>query len=640
MFIFRPSDAAVVRRTMEGQPQAFEVLVFRYQQQAHAVARALGLRPPATDDAVQEAFLQAFRDLSSLREPASFGGWFLHIVRHVAIKELRRAARQSGEAQASASPAGGRPVPSAAEETEQRDFREYLWSKVAELPQGTREAIFLYYYQGESVRAVAKALGLSVSGTKRRLRSGREALREKLWRSLEQDLRRSLPTAAQWRAAGRRLGLLVLGSIPGWWTARAGALGSLGGTDPIAALSRAATAVRRLEKPGLLAAAKKVAAAALLVLLLAIGRAGWIAWTSAEKPARLPAGSPAQVAAARPEEAPARAAAVKTVESAKPEASVAEPPGEDSAGEEHRGSVLVRLIWGEDRTPAAGVKGQVIPWASPDLYIDEGTFTSGPDGTARVDHVFQGGATVLLDRGGEVSVHVKPGETSEATIEVPPGLHVEGVVVDEQGYPVGGARVWISYTGHTNWGNEVASTMADGAFSVRSISNAKYIAARARGHVASDLRELKGEPGATVEVRLVLNGAGGELIGAVRDEDGEPVAHAKVMAGAEYASHTLHDDGTPGLSPPPYLGFTGDDGTFHADSLVPGNPGSRARPGLRAPRGGGRGAARLNCRRRVHAPARSDAKRARDRLRREAGHGRAGGGRRVPRLPLRQGVLG
>jgi hypothetical protein len=125
----------------------------------------------------------------------------------------------------------------------------------------------------------------------------------------------------------------------------------------------------------------------------------------------------------------------------------------------------------------------------------------------------------------------------------------------------------------------VATTWADGTFFVRSISGASYIAARARGHVASDLRSLKGDAGTTLEVRLVLNGVGGELVGTVRDEAGEPVRRAKVMAGAEYASYTLLDDGATGLSPPPYLGFTDAEGMFHADSLAPG----QTRVAIRAP---------------------------------------------------------
>jgi len=269
MFTFHQSDRAIVLRTMGGHPQSFEALVFRYQKKAHAVARAFGLRSPEVDDAVQESFLQAFRDLPALRDPSSFGGWFLEIVRHVSLKEIRRAGRtvglEAGQA-ASLRASVSRQDRSAAEEFEQKDFREYLWRKVAELPQGTREAIFLYHHEGRSVRAVARALGISVSGAKKRLRAGREELREKLWRALGDALRETMPSRGEWRTSGRRLSLLVLGSIPGWWAARAGAMVLPRGRDPIDLLSSEAAAVGRMRRPAAIAVLKKSAVLAFALL--------------------------------------------------------------------------------------------------------------------------------------------------------------------------------------------------------------------------------------------------------------------------------------------------------------------------------------------------------------------------------------
>ncbi|HZN58972.1 MAG TPA: carboxypeptidase regulatory-like domain-containing protein, partial [Planctomycetota bacterium] len=460
-----------------------------------------------------------------------------------------------------------------------------LWRQVAELPQGTREAIFLYYYEGESVRAVARSLGLSLSGAKRRLQTAREELREKLWCGLEQCLRETLPSAREWKSKGRRLGLLVLASIPAAWTARAGAtLAPSSGSDPIAILAhRTAALVRHAERPVLLGVGKKAALLSVLALLLFfVGRGVW-------HPDRQPAAPALSAPAARPQKVDAE----QPPPDAKPQLRVVvaelpkkeEPPAaeeapvDDASDSLHRGSVFVRVIWGDTRTSAPGVTGQVIPWGSPDLYIDERTFTTGPDGTARVEHLFKGGASVMLDRGGSADVRVEPGDEREVVVEVPPGINIEGSVVDQSGFAVGAARIWISYSGHMNWGSEVATSGADGSFFVRSISSAKYIAARADGHATSDLRPLEGEAGSTMEVRLVLNGAGGELEGTVRDEAGKPVPHAKVMVGAEYPNYTLLDDGATGFSPPPYLGFTDDEGYFHADSLALG----KARVAVRAP---------------------------------------------------------
>ena len=581
MFSFPQSDRAIVLRVMEGRPQSFETLVFRYQKKAHAIARAFGLESAAVDDVVQEAFLQAFRDLPALRDPASFGGWFLEIVRHASLKEIRRAGRgdKLDAGQAASLRTSARPDPSAADEVEQKDLREYLWRTVAELPQGTREAIFLYHHEGRSVRAVARALGISVSGAKKRLRTGREELRQKLWRALGDVLRETMPSRKEWRTSGRRLSLLVLGSIPGWWAARAGAMELSRGRDPIGSLSREAAALSRVRRPAAIAALKKSAALAFALLLFFAWRGVWNEREDIIQRAELPTLDPGTRTDG--ETAPEGPAAVVEAELRDAEAGA---PAEEttpgtSPGTEDRGSVVVRVIWGEDGTPAAGVGGQVIPWGSPDLYIDERTFTTGPEGTARVDGIFRGGGTVLLDRGGRVDVKVVAGEEREAVIEVPPGFHVEGEVVDRRGYPVAGARIWISYTGHTNWGTEVATSRPDGSFFVRSISSSMHMAARAENHAASDLYTLKGEPGTTVPVRLVLNGEGGDLVVTVLDERGEPVPRAKVMVGAEYAGYTLLDDGSTGLSAPPCLGFTDEDGAFHATSLLPG----KTRVAVRAP---------------------------------------------------------
>ena len=101
--------------------------------------------------------------------------------------------------------------------------------------------------------------------------------------------------------------------------------------------------------------------------------------------------------------------------------------------------------------------------------------------------------------------------------------------MDRQGSPVADARIWLSYAGHLNWGNEVARTAPDGTFSVRSITTDSYIGARAAGHAASNLRQLKAEAGSTARVKIVLGGRGGKITGMVRDARGNPIENAKVM---------------------------------------------------------------------------------------------------------------
>jgi RNA polymerase sigma factor (sigma-70 family) len=256
------SDAAIVRRTLEGRPEAFEPLVFRYQRKALALARAAGLGPEAAGDAVQEAFLQSFRDLPCLRDPALFGAWFLSIVRNVSRKALERQPPPR-------SLPGDRPAPPVEEPVERKDFSEYLERKVSQLPEGIREAIFLYYYQGRKLREVARALSITRWGVKRRLKSGREILRGRLWRELEECLRDMLPSTREWRRRGGRIGLLILASVPLSWASRAGV-----------ALPRASRAARWTGsmETGALVAAKKTAMSLVLLglLLIVLGGASWV----------------------------------------------------------------------------------------------------------------------------------------------------------------------------------------------------------------------------------------------------------------------------------------------------------------------------------------------------------------------------
>src|SRR5512136_2159699 len=84
------SDAALVRQALEDRPEAFEALILRYQKKAHAIARAIGVPADSLDDVIQEAFLGAFCGLRDLRSPASFGPWFLSIVRNLSRRHLER----------------------------------------------------------------------------------------------------------------------------------------------------------------------------------------------------------------------------------------------------------------------------------------------------------------------------------------------------------------------------------------------------------------------------------------------------------------------------------------------------------------------------------------------------------------------
>jgi ISXO2-like transposase domain/Sigma-70 region 2 len=69
------TDADLVRLARDGDPAAFRLLVDRHMPMARARAARLCPQPDDADDAVQDAFLQAFLALDRLRDPSRFAGW-------------------------------------------------------------------------------------------------------------------------------------------------------------------------------------------------------------------------------------------------------------------------------------------------------------------------------------------------------------------------------------------------------------------------------------------------------------------------------------------------------------------------------------------------------------------------------------
>ena len=86
------SDGNLVRLARDGDPAAFRLLVERHLPMARARAARLCPQPDDADDAVQDAFLQAFIALDRLRDPDRFAGWLGGIVANVCRAQRRRAA--------------------------------------------------------------------------------------------------------------------------------------------------------------------------------------------------------------------------------------------------------------------------------------------------------------------------------------------------------------------------------------------------------------------------------------------------------------------------------------------------------------------------------------------------------------------
>ncbi|MGH3355738.1 MAG: RNA polymerase sigma factor SigM [Nocardioidaceae bacterium] len=171
------ADTHLLRRHVDGDPDAFGALFVRHRDRLWAVAlRTLG-DPDDAADALQEAMLSAFRRAESFRGDAAVTTWLHRIVVNACLDQVRRKKVRATE-----------PLPddgdhlaelAAPEDTDAADRmteQDTVLSAMRTLAPEQRQALVLVDMEGYSVAEAAEMLGCAVGTVKSRCARGRARL--------------------------------------------------------------------------------------------------------------------------------------------------------------------------------------------------------------------------------------------------------------------------------------------------------------------------------------------------------------------------------------------------------------------------------------------------------------------------------
>ena len=181
-------EAQIIASILAGNTHEFHELIRPHERSVYVMALSLLQNEADAEDAAQEAFLKAFRNLANFRGDAKFSTWLISIVLNEARSRLRsrknvkiESLDESPDGQDHVSPAllrDWREIPS--EALERKEIRLLLQHAVADLPSIYREVFLLRDVEELSVNESAEVLGITVASVKVRLHRARIMLQKKL----------------------------------------------------------------------------------------------------------------------------------------------------------------------------------------------------------------------------------------------------------------------------------------------------------------------------------------------------------------------------------------------------------------------------------------------------------------------------
>ena len=189
-------ETELLKALREGREEAFETLVRTHSGRMLSVCRRILRNDEEAKDAVQEAFVSAFRGLSSFEGTSRLGTWLHRIAVNASLMRLRSRKRRPEESIDELLPAfkddGHARVepqdwsPSALQLVESRETREFVRGCIDRLPEIYRVVLLLRDIEEMDTSEAAGVLGVSEGVVKVRLHRARHALRGLLGERFEE----------------------------------------------------------------------------------------------------------------------------------------------------------------------------------------------------------------------------------------------------------------------------------------------------------------------------------------------------------------------------------------------------------------------------------------------------------------------
>ena len=170
-----PVQRTLVERAAQGDRDAFATLAGRAIDRLYRIAYRISRDPEIARDATQQALLEAWRDIASLRDPDRWEAWTYRLLVRACYRESRRERRLAGNVHLLS--IDRLTVPDTALSVADRDELERGFRR---LSVEQRAVVVLHHYVGLPLTEVADTLGIPAGTARSRLHSATRRLRAAL----------------------------------------------------------------------------------------------------------------------------------------------------------------------------------------------------------------------------------------------------------------------------------------------------------------------------------------------------------------------------------------------------------------------------------------------------------------------------
>jgi RNA polymerase sigma-70 factor (ECF subfamily) len=175
------TDTELIARIRSGDMSALEALMRLHNRRLYRTARAILRDDAEAEEAVQDAYLRAFRALGTFRGESKLSTWLVRITANEALMRRRRNARTAAVICMDPEPDGqvsGEPGPES--DAQRAEMRRLLEARVDALPEGYRAVFVLRALEELTVGETAAALGIPDATVRTRYFRARGLLRESM----------------------------------------------------------------------------------------------------------------------------------------------------------------------------------------------------------------------------------------------------------------------------------------------------------------------------------------------------------------------------------------------------------------------------------------------------------------------------